>query len=111
MGTATELGLGAIIVVPAHATDALLGPQPQMVVGESGELLDATPARLAESVAGSQLFLLDAADATDLLSPIAAIYNDTDDLEGQRPDTGQRRHRQHCYSRQCQHGARNGPRT
>ena len=36
-------------------------------------------------MAESQLFLLDAADATDLLSPIAAIYNDTDDVEGELP--------------------------
>jgi DNA-binding SARP family transcriptional activator len=88
MGTATRLGLGAVIVLPAHSADAVLGTHPQMVVGESGELLDAIPPRLAETVAGSQLFLLDAANATDLLSPIAAIYNDTDEEEEKLPDTG-----------------------
>jgi len=74
--SATKLGLGALVLLPEHATITPTDANPSIVVAEDGSPQQVSPPRLAELLAGSRLFGLSSADGVDLLGPVASIHND-----------------------------------
>jgi DNA-binding SARP family transcriptional activator len=78
LGSATLLGLGALVVIPEHAMDELSGSDSWIAVDEDGSVRQAMPRSLGDLLGGTRLFQLSAADAADLLAPIASIHADED---------------------------------
>ena len=74
--SATKLGLGALVLLPEHATITPTDANPSIVVAEDGSPQQVSPPLLAELLAGSRLFGLSSADGVDLLGPVASIHND-----------------------------------
>ena len=72
---ASTLGIGALVCLPEHVSEAPCDGGLRLVIGEHGSLEQVTPPPLADLLQGSRLFQVGAVEGVDLLGPIASVHN------------------------------------